>query len=262
MTELEALGVVWAVKHFRPYLYGHKCLVITDHEALKSLLNTPHPCGKLARWGLAIQELDLVIQYRPGKKNQSADALSRMPTKPQEFVAAKDREAVINSLASDDSLGTYQDSDMGLRVIKEYLKDGKLPSEDRVARELVLSREQYKLIDDVLYHVEPDKPLRVIPPVNHRKVLFDEVHSGLFGAHLRIAKIRYCSEVMSYLLTNIHRVNSIPRSSFVCRFARKSTQSEYSKYTRVHDFECTHVLYVIVSVVDASREVSYSTRQV
>ena len=84
-------------------------LVITDHEALKSLLNTSHPSGKLAHWGLAIQELDLVIQ--------SADALSRMPTKPQECVAVKDREAVINSLASDDSLGTYQDGDMGLRVI-------------------------------------------------------------------------------------------------------------------------------------------------
>ena len=38
MTELEALDVVWAVKHFRPYLYGHHCDVYTDHEALRSLL--------------------------------------------------------------------------------------------------------------------------------------------------------------------------------------------------------------------------------
>ena len=48
ITELEALAVVWAVKHFHQYLYGHKCQVITDHEALKSLLSTPHPSGKLA----------------------------------------------------------------------------------------------------------------------------------------------------------------------------------------------------------------------
>ena len=27
ITELEGLGVVWAVKHFRPYLYGHTCEV-------------------------------------------------------------------------------------------------------------------------------------------------------------------------------------------------------------------------------------------
>ena len=64
-TELEALGVVWAVKHFRHYLYGHHCHVFTDYEPLRSLLNTPHPSGKLAHWGLALQEVDIVIHYRP-----------------------------------------------------------------------------------------------------------------------------------------------------------------------------------------------------
>ena len=77
VTELEALGVVWAVRHFRHYIYGHRCDVFTDHEALKALLNTPHPSGKLARWGLSLQELDLHIHYRPGPKNANADALSR-----------------------------------------------------------------------------------------------------------------------------------------------------------------------------------------
>ena len=78
-SELEALGVVWATKHFRHFLYGHKCEVYTDHAALKALLNTPHPAGKLARWGLALQELDLNIHYRPGKTNANADAFSRTP---------------------------------------------------------------------------------------------------------------------------------------------------------------------------------------
>ena len=49
VTELEALGVVWAIRHIRPYLYGNACDVYIDHEALKSLLNTPHPSGKFAR---------------------------------------------------------------------------------------------------------------------------------------------------------------------------------------------------------------------
>lgn len=79
MTELEALGVVWATRHFRHYLYGHRCVIYTDHEALKALLSTPHPSGKLARLGLSLQELDLTIVYCPGKDNANADALSRHP---------------------------------------------------------------------------------------------------------------------------------------------------------------------------------------
>lgn len=67
ITELEGLGVVWAVRHFRPYLYGHRCEVFTDHSALTSLLNTPQSSGKLARWGMAIQELDL---HRSNREEQ------------------------------------------------------------------------------------------------------------------------------------------------------------------------------------------------
>ena len=61
VTEVEALAVVWTVKHFQHYLYGHCCHVYTDHETPKSLMNTPYPSECLARWVLALQEVDLHI---------------------------------------------------------------------------------------------------------------------------------------------------------------------------------------------------------
>ena len=64
ILEMEALAVVWAVKHVYSYIYGHCCDVYTDYSALKALLNIPHPSGKLARWGMAIHELDLTIYHR------------------------------------------------------------------------------------------------------------------------------------------------------------------------------------------------------
>ena len=41
----------------------------------------------------------------------------------------------------------------------------------------------------VLYHVEKDKSLRIIPPVEARQKLFKEVHEGVYGAHLRETKM-------------------------------------------------------------------------
>ena len=79
VTELETLAIVWAIRHFRAYLLGHRTTVFTDHTACMSLLNHPRPLGKLARWALTVQELDLVIKYRAGKSNSNADALSRNP---------------------------------------------------------------------------------------------------------------------------------------------------------------------------------------
>ena len=53
-------------------------IVNTDHSANLSLLNHPRLSGKLARWAMTIQEMDL-IKHRSGKSNTNADVLSRNP---------------------------------------------------------------------------------------------------------------------------------------------------------------------------------------
>ena len=82
VTELETLAVVWAIKHFHAYLYGHNVQVVTDHSAVKALLGSPSPSGKHARWwlrvfGSGVRKVDIL--YRPGKENVRADALSQNP---------------------------------------------------------------------------------------------------------------------------------------------------------------------------------------
>jgi hypothetical protein len=73
--------------------------------------------------------------------------------------------------------------------IMEYLETGALPMEERKARELVFPRQQYVLLEGVLDFVVKDQTLRIIPPGGDRRQLFEEVHSGVFGGHLRDAKI-------------------------------------------------------------------------
>jgi len=48
--EKELLAIVWAVKHFRPYVYGTKFKIVIDHKPLIWLLNDPG--SRLIRWKL------------------------------------------------------------------------------------------------------------------------------------------------------------------------------------------------------------------
>jgi hypothetical protein len=78
-TELECLAMVWSIEKFRQYIELSHFLVETDHMALKWLMATANPTGRIARWIMKLQSYDYRINHRPGKTNQVADALSRAP---------------------------------------------------------------------------------------------------------------------------------------------------------------------------------------
>ena len=152
------LAVVWAVTHFRYYLYGHNVTIITDHAAVK-LLVAPNLTGKHVRWwskvyGSGIKQVNLI--HRSRKKNQHADCLSRqlvMPAPPNdantEVQIAKisseaknsDEENTIDILlqnepeivekASSDTFCTEKLMDQEVKPIILYLKDGTLPEDTR-----------------------------------------------------------------------------------------------------------------------------------
>ena len=76
----ELYALVFALKHWRPYLHERKFVAETDHQSLTYLRTSRDLTPRLARWNDLIAEYDFEIVYRPGKKNGAADALSRPPT--------------------------------------------------------------------------------------------------------------------------------------------------------------------------------------
>lgn len=51
-TEREAAAVLWAVEHFRHYLWGRRFTLVTDCSALTWLFKSQHLSPKLYRWAL------------------------------------------------------------------------------------------------------------------------------------------------------------------------------------------------------------------
>lgn len=77
--EKELLSIVWACKHFRPYIYGRRFTLYSDHKPLQHIFNMKDASSKLVRWRLQLEEFDYEIKYKEGKQNVVADGLSRIP---------------------------------------------------------------------------------------------------------------------------------------------------------------------------------------
>ncbi|CAD7082645.1 unnamed protein product [Hermetia illucens] len=83
--EKELLAIVWATKYFRPYLYGVKFEIKTDHRPLVWLQSLKDPDSKTLRWRIKLNEYNFNISYVKGKENQVADFLSRINTDQNEI---------------------------------------------------------------------------------------------------------------------------------------------------------------------------------
>ncbi|GJV27974.1 putative nucleotidyltransferase, ribonuclease H [Tanacetum coccineum] len=75
--DLELGAVVFALKIWRHYLYGTRCVVFTDHKSLQHILDQKELNMRQRRWIELLSDYDCVIRYHPGKANVVADALSR-----------------------------------------------------------------------------------------------------------------------------------------------------------------------------------------
>ncbi|XP_022040067.1 uncharacterized protein LOC110942599, partial [Helianthus annuus] len=74
--DLELGAVVFALKLWRHYLYGTKCIIYSDHKSLQHLFNQKELNMRQRRWMETLNDYDCEIRYHPGKANVVADALS------------------------------------------------------------------------------------------------------------------------------------------------------------------------------------------
>ncbi|UYV80096.1 K02A2.6-like, partial [Cordylochernes scorpioides] len=110
VIDKEALAVIFGVSKFSQYLLGRKFEILTDHKPLVGIFNPKKPIPqvlspRMLRWCLTLAAYTYSIEYKPGKVNCNADALSRLPLNecpsvvpnPSEVFFIESEHAAINS---------------------------------------------------------------------------------------------------------------------------------------------------------------------
>ena len=77
-VEKECLAIKLSIQAFHPYLMGRTFSIQTDHRSLEWLNRIRDNNARLTRWSLFLQGYSYAVEYRTGRKNGNADALSRM----------------------------------------------------------------------------------------------------------------------------------------------------------------------------------------
>ncbi|CAC5387865.1 unnamed protein product [Mytilus coruscus] len=86
VLEKESLAIIFGIKKFHQYLYGHPITIITDHKPLIGLFLEDKPipttaASRIQRWALTLAAYEYTIVYKEGSLNGNADGLSRLPLK-------------------------------------------------------------------------------------------------------------------------------------------------------------------------------------
>ena len=84
INELDFFAVVWAIEHFKNYVYGEKFGVVSDHKALQSVLKVNKGnktfSSRLTRWVDRLLPFDFSVIHAPVRTIGLADYLSQHPS--------------------------------------------------------------------------------------------------------------------------------------------------------------------------------------
>ena len=171
ITEKECLGVVWAVKSSKVYIFGMATTVVTDHAALKWLLHLPEPTGRLARWALYLASFNIEIIHRKGTLHTNVDILSR----PVLMIPNLEGKSLVTQSepdANDKQMDVYDNE-----ALKQFLTTGQhiAGRSKRNCKHIEKLAQQYKFVNNRFYYNKAGQELEV-PHPSQRQDIATQAH--------------------------------------------------------------------------------------
>ncbi|KAL5479477.1 hypothetical protein EMCRGX_G023003 [Ephydatia muelleri] len=201
------LALVWGSRHFRPYLYGRKFLLRTDHNSLRWLHNFKEPEGQVARWLETMAEFQYEVIHRPGKQHCNADSLSCGQCRQCGLEVELETDEMfpvceISLLPAwkNQEVADFQRADTDLEQVITWLQSGSVPQQcpkDSTwqLQSLWTQCKNLLLKDGILYRQWEDIPgggqdryLHLVIPPTHIPRIMVGLHDSKIGGHMGVRK--------------------------------------------------------------------------
>ena len=186
--EKEGLALVFAVKKYHHYLFGHQFTMITDHKPLLGLFAETkgipdRAAARITRWALLLAAYNYKLEYRAGKLNGNADALSRLPleAEPEDVTSpcvSVNMVELVNSPVTEEDVRKETQKDKTLLKVLKFVSEGWSPEcRDEQIRPYWLRRSELSVEGECLLW----GGRVIIPSVLRETVLkqLHEVHPGI-----------------------------------------------------------------------------------
>ncbi|MBW0475476.1 hypothetical protein O181_015191 [Austropuccinia psidii MF-1] len=230
---MECLCLVWALEKLHYYLDGSVFEVITDCNAVKSLLNMKTPNRHMLRWQIAIQEYrgNMTIVHKAGNIHKNADGLSRWalantPDNPAYVPLEAELQIPIEGINITD-IGTelFEEVRESYKQDKSFHILTSLLDKDRKNTSLVKSLDAvwknsysegiFHLFDGIIYHRTKHSGVMTLCsrlPIN---TILHEFHDSIYSGHLSedrtLEKLNNCAWWTSWRKENIEYCHTCDR---------------------------------------------------
>ncbi|KAG2844238.1 hypothetical protein PC113_g18436 [Phytophthora cactorum] len=186
----ELLAMKYALAKFRVYLLGSGPFVdYTDHATLRTAVKSPHISQRMARWLSFFTEYDFRVEYKPGRLNVVADALSRRPdyavkTADANRIGVESVSALSSSLIDDVKAAYASHADA-----KQLLSYASAPPDEarrKLAPHLRARAHRYRVHEGLLlYSAVDDDVIRIVVPNEYdlRMRIMYEYHDAPTAGH-------------------------------------------------------------------------------